>query len=301
MCGGVEEMAWFKIAAFPKCYIEDIVSRKMSLFDWIDMSLELEPEGLELYSGFLQSYDETYLKEVRNRIEGYSLKMPMMCYSPDFTIPDIKARKDEVERQKKVICVAAALGGEFCRVLSGQRRPEVSRREGVDWVVECIESCLPEAEKNDVTLVIENHYKDSFWKHPEFAQKKDVFMEIVNRIDSPYFGVQYDPSNAIVAGDDPLELLEELKSRVKTVHASDRFLKEGATLNDLRQADGTIGYSPNLSHGVTGKGLNDYDAILSTLREADFNGWVSIEDGMNGMGEMKESMDFLRMMRDKYF
>jgi len=119
-------------------------------------------------------------------------------------------------------------------------------------------------------------------------------------IDSPHFGVQYDPSNAIVAGDDPLELLEDLKSRVKTVHASDRFLKEGTTIEDLRQADGTIGYSPNLSHGVTGKGLNDYDAILSILREADFNGWVSIEDGMNGVGEMKESMDFLRMMRDKY-
>jgi len=293
-------MAWFKIAAFPKCYIEDIVSRKMSLFDWIDMSLELEPEGLELYSGFLESYDESYLKEVRKRIEGYRLKMPMMCYSPDFTVPDAKTRKDEIERQKKITRVTAALGGEFCRVLSGQRRPGVSRREGVDWVVGCIEECLPMAEKNGVVLVMENHYKDSFWKHPEFAQKKDVFMEIVNRIDSPHFGVQYDPSNAIVAGDDPLELLEDLKSRVKTVHASDRFLKEGTTIEDLRQADGTIGYSPNLSHGVTGKGLNDYDAILSILREADFNGWVSIEDGMNGVGEMKESMDFLRMMRDKY-
>ena len=30
-----------------------------------------------------------------------------------------------------------------------------------------------------VTLGIENHYKDGFWKYPEFAQKKDVFLDLV--------------------------------------------------------------------------------------------------------------------------
>ena len=293
-------MTWFKIGAFPKCYIEDIVSAKMSIFDWIDMSLELEPEGLELYAPFLKSHDEAYLKEVRERIEGHGLKMPMMCYSPDFTFPEAEARSAEVEKQKEIIRATAALGGEFCRVLSGQRRPEVSLQNGIDWVVECIEACLPTAEENNVTLVLENHYKDTFWQFPEFAQKKDVFMRIVNRIDSPHFGVQFDPSNAIVAGDDPLELLDATKNRVVTVHASDRFLKEGTTLDDLRESDGTIGYSDKLLHGVTGKGINDYDGIFSILREVGFSSWISIEDGMNGMDEMKESIDFLRTMRSKY-
>ena len=293
-------MAGFKIAAFPKCYIEDIVAEKMSLFDWIEMSLELEPEGLELYALFLKSHDEAYLKEVRTRIEGHGLKMPMMCYSPDLTIPDPQTRKEEVEKQKEMIRVTAALGGEFCRVLSGQRRPEVSVGDGVDWVVESIEACLPTAEESKVDLVIENHYKDTFWKYPEFAQKKDVFMQIVNRIDSSHFGVQYDPSNATVAGDDPLDLLAATKDRIKTVHASDRFLKEGTRLDDLRESDGTIGYSDKLLHGVTGKGINDYDAILSTLKEMNFSSWISIEDGMDGLDEMKESIDFLKAMRDKY-
>ena len=34
-----------------------------------------------------------------------------------------------------------------------------------------------------------------------------------------------------------------------------------------KQSDGTIGYSPNLRHGVTGKGLNDYDTIFKILAE----------------------------------
>jgi len=41
------------------------------------------------------------------------------------------------------------------------------------------------------------------------------------------------------------------------MHASDRYLADGATLESLRQTDGTIGYSPSLKHGVTGEGLNN--------------------------------------------
>jgi sugar phosphate isomerase/epimerase len=153
-----------------------------------------------------------------------------------------------------------------------------------------------------VILGLENHYKDSFWKYPEFAQKQDLFLELVNSVpDRKNFGVQYDPSNAIVAGDDPIELLTLVADRVVSMHASDRYLAEGATLDSLRQTDGTIGYSANLRHGVTGRGLNDYDAIFRILAEHNYRGWVSIEDGMNGMDEMAESLAFLRRMSAKYF
>ena len=73
------------------------------------------------------------------------------------------------------------------------------------------------------------------------------------------------------------------------------------TLAELKQNDGTLGYSPNLRHGVTGKGLNDYDTIFRILAEHKYQGWISIEDGMNGMGEMAESLAFLRKMVAKYF
>jgi len=289
------------ISAFPKCWIEDICAGKMSLFEWMDLSAALECDGLELFSGFLKSHGSEYLAEVRKKAADLGMELPMMCYSPDFTVADPVELKGEVEKQKEMIRVTAELGGKYCRTLSGQNRPGVAVGAGVERVVECIGACIPEAEKYGVYLVIENHYKDSFWEYPEFAQKKDVFLSILNKLDSPFFGVQYDPSNAIVAGDDPLALLDEVLPRVMTMHASDRYLVPGKTIEDIRQADGSIGYSPYLCHGVTGKGLNDYDGIFRRLASAGFNGWVSIEDGMNGMDEMKESVDFLKKMRSKYF
>jgi sugar phosphate isomerase/epimerase len=187
-------------------------------------------------------------------------------------------------------------------VLSGQRHPGVERRQGLEWVAACIEQVLPLAREFDVVLGLENHYKDSFWKYPEFAQKQDVFLELLAMIpERRHFGVQYDPSNAIVAGDDPIALLEQVADRVVSMHASDRYLAEGTTLDQLRQCDGTLGYSPNLRHGVTGKGLNDYDAIFRILSAHRYGGWISIEDGMNGMDEMAESLAFLRAMVAKHF
>jgi len=294
-----------KIAAFPKCYIDQIAGdRTMSVFDWIAMARSLDADGLEMYDGFFTSLEPDYLDRVGEAIALAGFAMPMLCSSPDFTNPDPDARKRAVDREAELIGVARRLGGPrtVCRVLSGQRYPDISRRQGLEWVADGISQVLRVARERDVVLGLENHYKDSFWKYPELAQKMDVFLELLAAIpDRDHFGVQYDPSNAIVAGDDPIELLRAVADRVVSMHASDRYLAEGTTLDDLRGTDGTLGYSPNLRHGVTGKGLNDYHAIFRILAEHHYHGWISIEDGMNGMDEMAESLAFLRQMNATYF
>ncbi|MCY3781484.1 MAG: sugar phosphate isomerase/epimerase [Chloroflexi bacterium] len=294
-----------KIVAFPKCYLDAIAGdRTMTVFDWIEMAKSLPAEGLEMYEGFLTSLDDAYILQLRDAILQAGFTMPMLCCSPNFTHPDPDERKRAVEHEANMIRVTRLLGGAgaVCRILSGQRYPEISREQGLAWAVECIEQVLPVAREHEIILGLENHYKDGFWQYPEFAQKMDVFLELLDAIDErEYFGVQYDPSNAIVAGDDPLELLRAVADRVVSMHASDRFLSDGYTLDDLRDSDGSIGYSPALQHGVTGKGLNDYDAIFRILRDVGYDGWVSIEDGMNGMDEMRQSLEFLHVMRDKYF
>ena len=129
----------------------------------------------------------------------------------------------------------------------------------------------------------------------------DVFCELVGRIRHPRFGVNYDPSNAFLAGDDPLELLRRVVDRVVTMHASDRSLAEG-TLEDLRRDEtGAEGYAKRLRHGTIGQGLNDYDAIFSMLRRAGFDGWVSIEDGVDGMEQLAESARFVRAKLKQHF
>ncbi len=290
-----------RISVFPKCYFDDLCRGKMDYLDWLRTAATLGAEGVEHYDGFFRSLDEAGLQPVREVLKETGQVSSMLCFSPDFTHPDADERTRQVERQKKAIDVCVALGIRHCRTLSGQRFPNMTRKEGIERTVEGIRRSLDHAERNNVILCLENHYKDGNWQYPEFAQPEDIYLEILGRVDSPFLGVQFDPSNATVGGFDAVAFLEKVQARVVTMHASDRYLVTGATLDELRQSDGSIGYSDKLRHGETGKGLNDYHAIFRILASVGFAGWISIEDGVNGLDELKRSVEFLKIMTTKYY
>lgn len=283
------------LAVFPKAYMQALCKDgTMRVGEWIELAAKLDIEGLEWYAGFLEMNDEANWAGFRRQVEEHGKLIPMMCCSPDFTHPDAAFRKIQIARQKRWIDMTGALGGSYCRVLSGQRRPGLSIKEGLNLAAECIEACLPYAAEHGITLILENHYKDDFWEYPEFAQQTAVFCQLVDRIAHPNFGVNFDPSNAYLAGEDPLDLLRRVSHRVVTMHASDRYLLSG-TLEDLRREENSsIGYAARLRHGEIGKGLNDYDAIFAELKRVGFSGWISIEDGVDGMDQLARSVAFLR-------
>lgn len=291
-----------KLAVFPKAFMQQLCKEgTMTVSEWIELAVKLDIDGLEWYAGFLEMQDRSNWSRFQKQVESHGKEIPMMCCSPDFTHPDSDFRAQEINRQKHWIDMTYELGGSYCRVLSGQRRPELSIPEGLTYAAESIRACLPYAAERDITLILENHYKDDFWEYPEFAQQMEVFCQLVDRIDHPNFGVNYDPSNAYLAGEDPLELLGRISARVVTMHASDRYLTEG-TLEDLRrEEEGVRGYAKRLSHGEIGQGLNDYDAIFRELKNAGFDGWISVEDGVEGMDQLERSVTFLQHKISQYW
>jgi sugar phosphate isomerase/epimerase len=296
-----------RLAAFPKGFFAAIVEGRMSVFEWIELAGELDVDGVELYPRFLEAFDSRYLARVRAEAERRGLAVPMMCHSPDFTQPDADARRREVERSREILKVTAELGGGHCRVLSGQNRPGLREEEATEWVVESLCALADDAEAEGVVMCLENHYKDGLWQYPEFAQSSRRYLAILDAVDSPWLKAQYDPSNAVVAGEDQYALLARVLPRVATVHASDRYL-QGGTLEDLRNLDRDprTGYAEYVQHGVIGQGLNDYDRIFSMLADAGYTGWVSIEDGEGptiavGMENLRRSVSFLRASIARHF
>jgi sugar phosphate isomerase/epimerase len=291
-----------KLAVFPKAFMQALCKDgSMRVTEWIELAAALDVDGLEWYAGFLEMKNENNWPIFRKQVESYGKTIPMMCCSPDFTHPDKSFREKEIEKQKRWIDMTFALGGSYCRVLSGQRRPEISIPDGIKFAAECIEECLPYAKEQGIILILENHYKDDFWEYPEFAQKIDVFCKLVDAIHHPNFGVNYDPSNTYLAGESPIELLKRISNRVVTMHASDRYIL-GGTIEDLKREEaGTVGYAKRLSHGEIGKGLNDYDAIFTELKRVHFDGWISIEDGVEGMDQLVRSVAFLQKKISQYW
>lgn len=291
-----------KIAAFPKAFMHALCKDgSMKLSEWITLASRLDINGLEWYAGFLEMEKEENWRLFRKMVEDKGMVIPMMCCSPDFTHPDKTFREKEIQKQKRWMEMTDELGGKYCRVLSGQYRPELTEEEGIKYASESIQACLPYAKSLGITLILENHYKDDFWDYPEFAQKRELFTKLVDSVKDPNFGVNYDPSNAFLAGEDPLDLLYEVSEHVVTMHASDRFLKYG-TLEDLKNEErGVTGYAARLSHGEVGKGLNDYDAIFTELKRVGFDSWISIEDGVDGMDQLQRSVAFLKKKISQYW
>jgi len=289
-----------RLAAFPKAWLDALcVTGTMKLEEWIELARGFDIDGLEFYAGFLDLAEPARVADYRRRVEDQGRSIPMLCCSPDFTHPDPHFRQNQIDQEKRWIDLTVALGGSYCRILSGQRRPEVSRADGLRYTAESIAACRSHAVERGITLILENHYKDGYWTHPEFAQRADVFLELLQLIPpGPGFGVNFDPSNCVVCGDDPISLLEAVRERVVTMHASDRYF-EGGTLQDLQrhEQDPRAGYAPFLKHGVIGRGLNDYDRIFSVLRTTGFAGWISIEDGadpVTSFEDIRQSAIFLR-------
>jgi sugar phosphate isomerase/epimerase len=134
-----------------------------------------------------------------------------------------------------------------------------------------------------VTVVTENHYRDRRWTQEDFGFRTEGFLAVFDLIkDSPVM-VNFDFSNQIMTGGDPLQVLEVVKHKLAHCHANDR--------------------NPgNYTHTLLGEGDVDIDAIFRVLREVNYTGPISYEDG-NVLGDegTRKGFDLLRRMIDKYW
>ena len=53
--------------------------------------------------------------------------------------------------------------------------------------------------------------------------------------------------------------------------------------------------------GEIGKGLNDYEAIFTERKRVGFDGWISIEDGVDGIEQLRRSAEFLKRKTTQYW
>src|SRR5690554_5836313 len=110
-----------KLAAFPKAYMQALCKDgSMKLAQWFELAATLPIDGLEFYAGFLEMADESQWPVFRQQVADLGMTIPMLCCSPDFTHPDEAFRNAEIAKQKRWIEMTHALGGSYCRVLSGQ-------------------------------------------------------------------------------------------------------------------------------------------------------------------------------------
>lgn len=266
-----------KLSCLPVSLYNDIFTGNRTVAGWIQFGAELGLDAVDFSIKFFPKRDAETIKRTRDALEKHNIIPCMLaCYS-DFTHPAPAQRAQELIDLKADIALAKALGAKFIRVTAGQNHPDTERKAGVRWVTDGFRRALDEAEKHGVTLAYENHTKGAPWDYWDFSQPTEIFLEILDALSDTPLGVCFDTANPLVLGEDVLALLEQVVQRVVVVHIFD--LREVRVFEPVR----------------VGTGASPIPQVFSRMKQAGYDGWLSIEEASrSGQEGFTESIALVR-------
>ena len=241
-----------KISCIPVCFFEDIIiTKKMSLTEWIGMAADIGLDGIEVYRHYPAVADRGALEQVAREIRRAGLEVSMFTSYGELATSSEEERLTHIKSLRRDVDAAVELGTSIVRVTAGSWPKDCVREEALDSVADCLRRSLDYAEQHGVMLALEDH--------PEIGASIDDFTNILNLVDDERLKVNLDRSNPMEAGDSPARLAELVKDRVVHVHASDR--------------------NQQLELQVIGEGCVPFSEVFGALRSVGYDGWISLEAG----------------------
>ncbi len=265
-----------KVSCIPICFFRQILNKEMLLVEWLDMAADVGLDGVEMYDRFLDSFDSDYLERVAGQVDERGMETSMFTGYGDLARTEAAGsdsanpRSDAIEEIKRNVDAALILRTSIVRVVAGTWPENVEPDAVLTKVAQGLCDCLAYAKDKGIWLAFENH--------PQVGTSNADFLEILRRVDSVDLKINLDTSNPMVSGNNAVDLVRHVSNRVVHLHASDR------------RAD--------LEHTAVGEGVVDFPAIFKILKEAGFDGWISMEVG--GTGSRQSIADSLAYVKEKW-
>jgi sugar phosphate isomerase/epimerase len=165
---------------------------------------------------------------------------------------------------RRGIRYAKALGVNVVQITENMYPPKwMTEKDAYDTMKVTLRAIAETCEENGVYLGIEQH-------GPYTAHIKGL-RRILELVDSPWIRVNYDCGNTFLSGEDPYAMLDAIADKVVHVHAKDIPTK---------QAEAERGKVTGTAVGCAcGDGVIDWHRIVRRLKQAGYNGVLSVECG----------------------
>ncbi len=218
-------------------------------------------DGVEVLHQQMAEESNAYLQRIKRQAYVHGLDLMGFSIHQGFVSPDAERRRKNVEHTQHCIELAYAMGIPTLRLNTGRwgtirsfddfmaargiEQPQEghTEEEAFTWVIDCIEQCLPRAEKCGVCMGLENHWG--------LGRTAEGVLRIVEAIDSPWLKVTADTGNFL---DDPYRQFAAIAPHAVLVHAKTYF-------------GGGEWYTLEI----------DYARVASILRELNYRGYISLE------------------------
>jgi sugar phosphate isomerase/epimerase len=246
-------------------YEKYLESKKMTMEEFILKAVELEIEGVDMTAYWFKSTQPEYLVSLRHLAKSNGVCFSGAACGASTVEADPAKRAKVLDDIKKWVDATEHLGASHLRVFAGELPKGATAAQGIAWTVETLKPACEYSGAKGITLGIEDH--------DGLTQQAEVCLELVRKIDFPYFGINLDISNFVGSSDDEhYQQIEACAPYATHTHIRDRFGDSG--------------------HPI------DLDRVWQIFARAGYKGFMSVEyegeeDAMTGVPKLLEQVKTL--------
>ncbi|MCS6776003.1 MAG: sugar phosphate isomerase/epimerase [Chloroherpetonaceae bacterium] len=248
------------------------------LFGGYDLETAFRYTALAGYDGIeLSAIDGMSEHLVLDRWRELAPEIKRLAQEYGLQLLAMEQPSQDPERMEQAFQAAAEIGIPIINCGPGGKSDD---EESLQRSIDALGRLATRAEHYGVTLCVKAHVGAAIYNTP-------TTLRVMEAIASPAFGIDMDPSHIHRAGEDPVQALEAVISRVKHVHIRDCKGRQAGPGRPEDQANGRgdidlVGYIRVLhTHGYTGPvdleiiGAKDYELIRCAMIAAESRGYLA--------------------------
>ena len=231
-------------------------AKNMTMQDFLKRAHELKVDGVSLESCFFPSYDAGWFKDLKAQLDDYNFDRVYAWGHPD----GLERGQNWTAYDEMVTSIpwAKAIGADVMRVVGSSLmfRHEPHGPQ-IDALAKMFKKAVVVAKDHGIKMAVENHI--------DFTA--DEILQLLESVDSDYFGLNFDTGNFLRLLDNPVKGMEKLAPFVLATHVKDLMPDKNFSPTDWHFFAGV----------PVGQGLIDNEAIAKFLAKANFKGFLAVE------------------------
>ena len=207
---------------FGEVYPHQMVpSKQLSLEQFVDRAHQLGVDGVSLESCFFANYSASYLASIKKLLDCYDLDRVYAWGHPDGLEggSNPQAYRDMIasfDRAKQIGAGVMRVVGSSLRFRNEPHEPQLHRLAAL------FRDAAKTAEQCGIRMAVENHIDFN----------SDEMMSLLDAVQSPFLGINFDTGNFLRVLDDPVKGMEKLASRVYAAHIKDLKPQKGVAADE---------------------------------------------------------------------
>lgn len=265
-----------KLGVSSYSFLQAIQSGDMTIFDVMDWIKENGGEHIEIVPiGFTLDDNEELVEAIRKKASSIGIDISNYAIGANFIDKNEEEYQAEIERVKKQVDIAHALGVKKMRHDVASRNPKDATitqfQKDLPAIVNACREIADYAVQYNITTSVENH---GF-----HVQHADRVHQIVDMVDRENFKTTLDIGNFLCVDEDPLSSVQRNISIASMVHFKDFYVRP----HDRHPGSGWFQSAAGnyLRGAIVGQGDIHIPHVMKAVKASGYDGYLSLEfEGM---------------------